>query len=84
MLLTYVDLITDFLVLKEYGEGGEGMKKYFHISIAILAVSTLVNVFVALIANKKKGTKAVGKGVVVALMQLNPLVHGMSVWREWN
>ena len=81
MVLTYMDLITDFLVLKEYGEGGEGMRKYLHISIAILAVSTLVNVFAAWIANKKKGTKAIGKGVVVALMQLNPLVHGLNVWR---
>ena len=81
LALTYVDLITDFLVLKEYGEGGEGMRKYFHISIAILAVSTLWNVFAALIANKKKGTKAVGKGVFIALIQLNPLVHGLNVWR---
>jgi hypothetical protein len=78
--LTYVDLITDFLVLKEYGEGGEAMRKYFHISLTILAVSTLWNVFVAWIANKKKGTKAVGKGLI-ALIQLNPLVHGLNVWR---
>ena len=43
-VLTYMDLITDFLVLKEYGEGGEKTRGYFHISIVILAVSTLVNV----------------------------------------
>jgi hypothetical protein len=79
--LTYVDLITDFLVLKEYGEGGEGMRKFFHISIAILAVSTLWNVLGAWTATKKKGTKAVGKGVLIALIQLNPLVHGLNVWR---
>ena len=81
IVLTYMDLITDFLVLKEYGEGGEGKRKYFHISIAILAVSTLVNMLAAWIANKNKGAKAIGKGVVLAVMQLNPLVHGLNVWR---
>jgi hypothetical protein len=81
MLLTYMDLITDFLVLKEYGEGGEVMRKFFHISLTILAVSTLVNVLAAWIANKKKGAKAIGKGVLIALIQLNPLVHSLNVWR---
>ena len=80
LVLTYTDLITDFLVLKEYGEGGEKTRGYFNISIAILAVSTLLNVLVAWIANKKKGAKAIGKGVVLAVMQLNPLVHGLNVW----
>ena len=72
VVLTYLDLITDFLVLKEYGEGGEKTRGYFHISIGILAVSNLINVLAAWIANKKKGTKAIGKGVVGAVMQLNP------------
>ena len=81
VVLTYMDLTTDFLVLKEYGEGGQGTRKYFHSSIGILAVSTLVNVLGAWIANKKKGTMAIGRGAVVAVMQLNPLVHGMNVWR---
>jgi hypothetical protein len=79
--LTYVDLITDFLVLKEYVEGGEVMRKFFHISLTILAVSTLVNVLAAWIANKKKGAKAIGKGVFIALIQFNPLVHSLNVWR---
>jgi|AACY02.8.fsa_nt_gi hypothetical protein len=81
IVLTYNDLITDFLVLKEYSEGGEGTRKYFHISIAILAVSTLSNMILAWGANKNKGTKAIGRGVVLAVMQLNPLVHGMNMWR---
>jgi hypothetical protein len=79
--LTYADLITDFLVLKEYGEGGDETSKYFRISIVILAVSTFINVLIAWITSANKGVKAAIKNVTIALFQLNPLVHGLSVWR---
>ena len=80
IVLTYTDEVTDAIVLKKYGEGGEETRKYFHISIAILATPTLINILMAWIANKKKGSMAIGKGVIFAVMQLNPIVHGLNFW----
>ena len=81
IVLTYMDEITDFVVLKDYGEGGEATRKYFHVSWGILAVSTLVNMLMAWLGNKKKGKIAICRAVILALLQLNPLVHGLSLWR---
>ena len=80
IVLTYMDFITDFLVLKEYGEGGEETRVFYHTSLTILATSTLCNVIVALALGKKKGMRARCKAVIVALLQLNPIVHASNVW----
>ena len=81
LILTYADLATDCLVLKEYWDGGESKRKYFFVSFGILALSTLINMIVAWIANRKKSKSAKTTAVVVASLQLNPLVHGINHWR---
>mmetsp|Transcript_414 Transcript_414/g.588 ORF Transcript_414/g.588 Transcript_414/m.588 type:complete len:687 (-) Transcript_414:43-2103(-) len=79
--LTYLDVTTDFLVLKEYGVGGEITRKFFYISVGVLLWATLINVILASIANKKRSKRAKVWAMFVALMQLNPLVHGLNTWR---
>ena len=81
IFLTYTDEVTDFVVLKDYGEGGDETRTFFHISIGILTIPTLSNVFLAWIANKKKGKIAISKGAILAVLQLNPIVHGLNTWR---
>eukprot|EP00520_Triparma_pacifica_P001364 CAMPEP_0118655510 /NCGR_PEP_ID=MMETSP0785-20121206/12966_1 /TAXON_ID=91992 /ORGANISM="Bolidomonas pacifica, Strain CCMP 1866" /LENGTH=518 /DNA_ID=CAMNT_0006548251 /DNA_START=323 /DNA_END=1875 /DNA_ORIENTATION=- len=81
LVLTYTDVITDFLVLKEYGEGGTKTRKYFQTSGGILIVSTLMNILGAWLANKNKTTAVKLRAMFLALIQLNPLVHGLNAWR---
>ena len=81
LVLTYTDVITDFFVLKEYGEGGAKTRKYFQTSVGILSVSTLINIFIAWLSNRNKTTAVKLRAMFLALIQLNPLVHGLNVWR---
>ena len=124
IVLTYADVITDLLVLREYGVSAEGnldphrtlvehpgrehpgeehpggehrggehpggkkgypesseMSKYFHSSIVILAVATLVNITVSYAASMDKKPVDKLKNVSLALLQLAPLVSGINVWR---
>mmetsp|Transcript_16944 Transcript_16944/g.34881 ORF Transcript_16944/g.34881 Transcript_16944/m.34881 type:complete len:667 (+) Transcript_16944:181-2181(+) len=81
LVLTYTDITFDFLVLKEYGEGGEKMKKFFLVSCSILVVPTLVNVVLAWITTRKGKPSDMIRAVVAALLQLNYIFHGLNVWR---
>lgn len=81
LVLTYTDVITDFFVLKEYGDGGTKTRKYFQTSGGILIVSTLFNILTAWLANKNKTTAVKLRAMFFALVQLNPLVHGLNAWR---
>jgi len=81
LVLTYTDIVTDILVLKEYGVGGKETRKAFHSSCGILGLCTLVNILVAWIANKNKTTALRVRAMIFALIQLNPLVHGINAWR---
>ena len=67
--------------MKEYGEGGTKTRKYFQTSGGILIVSTLMNILVAWLANKNKTTALRVRAMIFALIQLNPLVHGINAWR---
>ena len=81
LVLTYMDLITDLFVTKEYSEGGSSTRKFFHISIGIIITQTLCNIIISLIANSNKSLPSKSLGVLIALIQLNPLAHGLKVWR---
>jgi hypothetical protein len=81
VLLTYNDEGTDIQMMFKYKKGGEATAKYFGISLAILVVQTLVAMALSSIQNRKKSTVAKIKGLLLALLQLQPILHAYAVWR---
>jgi hypothetical protein len=81
LLLTYNDEATDVKMLFTYKDGGKATERYFWISLVILIIPNLLSMAISIIQNSKKGAVAKVQGVVLTLLQLQPVMHAVAVWR---
>lgn len=63
------------------GQEDEDMMKYCKISLAILIVPTVINVVIALLETARESLMKELLAVACAVLQLNPIVHGVAMWR---
>ncbi|GMI04882.1 hypothetical protein TrVE_jg12127 [Triparma verrucosa] len=66
--LSFVDLVTDILVLKQFLDGGEEMLSFAKLSILSLSLTVLLQLILVVLQNSKRGPKKLLQEIVIVLV----------------